>query len=1348
MNTRIATERPRWDGAEATAVRVMTIGDDEATPLVILPSEPVWMGGEATSSLGAAMPQAHRQITAQFAPFPGRRINAKPVATAAVAPDTWHLQGRTGALTGQAFGDYELGGILGEGGMGVIYRARQRSLGRRVAVKTLSSAVGQDPVQRGRFEIEARAAGLIRSPHVVQVHAAGSHNDTAYFVMEFVDGQHLGEVIREHEEQQRRIQVERVALWMLHAARGLAAAASHGVVHRDIKPSNLLLAQDQPQAGLGGRGPTDRAERGRSPRTNSTSGAVGFGAGEARGPGVDGTSRSETLKIADFGISRIQGESQLTRTGTAIGTPSYVSPEQGRGDLCDARSDLYSLGVVFYECLTGRKPFVGDTANAVIYQHSYSEPRLPRELDPTIPEHWQAVVMRCLQKDPARRYPDAGELVAEIERIQAGNVSLTAVFNARYGTGADEAMRRYLGRSRRWVAPVSAALLLVTVAVAGSGWWWFAQAGERATERRAAERLRGELRRTFDAIAPLPASASADIERLAAVTGDQDPDVRRWRARVTRIRELFDRLARLDQATLVDAALAGQAQVDLTALSALIGTDHPANARWQARLAANATEIARLRTALGTLDQEQLVSVAQQEATAADRARFASLAGTQDADLLRWNERIAASSVRLAALHEQLVVLDDPATALTEAKAKELASRLLDYHALLGTGRPMVEAVRWQERLATEQQRLVDLRTALARLDDAMLIAVGTQARLAIALTSYATLVPAEDPALRRWGAALVDHGRALVALRQSLALLDQPAALSGAQLDLLRKDLEVLRPLATADDTQVQTWTATLTALDASLRRERDALVPLDRDEPVPLAQQARAAIAVAILDHRGLLSDEVLLAYRRRLIAEQERVVALKAALAVADVPEIELTPALVDQVLLYGRLSGTDDVDYRRWYGRVVKAVQLREALAVLDGAHPLPDHARELLADYAAIFGEDDRRLHVWRAKVDRVTDLRRSLAVLDHALASPDDGAQRLAELLQLVGPFPGADGWQCKLDEIGGLHGQLAGELGPAAVHLDPAAREHLTALGVLEGIAGPRMQAWTKRLAWLAGPGRPAWAAAYAVDEHGPLAQLQLPGDPALTISFRYLPPSTSMIGSPLDEAGRDADEAQVLVTRTTGCWLAAHECTQEVYARISGTAPSAPGSAESTADRPVERITWGETQVFLAALNQQVPGFAGRLPREAEWEHAARAAGAGPWQGPRGALAESDLDQVAWFTAAAAGAGSSHPVGRRKPNALGLHDLHGNVWEWCEDRYGPYSPVPISDPLGVESDLRVARGGSWGDAPGVLRVANRLAVEPGLRSAYLGFRIACTADVPPEVRLEQSAMGDEPVP
>lgn len=1309
---------PKWEGAEATTPFALPPSPDVPVDSDATPVTPIrWEGAEQTAPFAApaaveyrdsgSMPTAHLIITSQFAPFTGGSRKQRAAPKDATPPTIgigrqpgeaeWHLQGRSGLLTGQVFGDYELGAILGEGGMGIIYRARQRSLDRRVAVKTLATNVAQDPVQRGRFELEARAAGLIRSPHVVQVYAAGSYNDISYFVMEFIDGTHLGALIAEHAEQDHCVPPDTAAEWILHAGRGLAAAAAHGIVHRDIKPSNLLITIDQ------------------------------------------------VVKIADFGISKIQGQGDLTRTGTAIGTPSYISPEQGRGNPCDQRADLYSLGVVFYELLTGRKPFTGDTPNAVIYQHNYAEPRLPRDIDPAIPEHYQAVVLKCLQKDPANRYQSATELVQDLERIKAGNLSITAVFSAKYGTGADEAMRRYLGGGRRWLMPAVAALVLVSAGAVGGLWWWQNDLGARAEQRRQLDHLRTELRGVLDVAAPLPPSAGADVDRLAALAGAQDPDVIRWRAKLSRVSELTTRLGRLDEATLAGAALAGEAQADLNALTVLVGDTYPGVDRWRAKLLSTATEIARLRDHLSAFDKASEVTVAMQEDLVTDLARFTSLAGDKDADLGRWRGRIAATQARLATLKTILAAYDDTKVTRTAAQSRQLAVQLADYVTLRGQDHLDEDGARWQQRAAGERQRLEALRGELAQLDQVAVLSESTQARLASSLVTYQAQVDPDDAELLRWQRRLAETGRALVSLRTSLAVLDQIDGLTGEQLDTARRDLDVLRPLVAVDDAQVKVWSASLAATDARLKTHHAALAVLDQDAAVSRVQAQAAEAAISELDRRQMLRDDAKIAYRKRLIAEAARLTELKQRLAIADQPEVDITPGLVDSVLLYGRLAGTDDVDYQRWYARVVRAVQLREVLSALDVVGPVPDRARELLAEYAQIMGQDDRRVRQWRTKLDRVAELRRALAPLDRIAPAPVDGHERLAELVALIGAFPGSDIWRSKLDRVRSLERQLTSELGAMVIRLSPTAREHLAQLGALAGTDDPQMREWAKRLAYLAGPGQPRWAKAYAVDAAGPRATLVLTGEPVVSVEFRYIPPGEFVMGSPVDEPGRDSDEPEVRVTLTKGYWFAVQECRQDLWQRIMGTNPS----LDPEPEHPVQRVTWPDVQAFLVRFNETVPGVDARLPTEAEWEHAARAGEAGPWQGPRGPLALTEVEQISWFHGATHGDFGAHAGGRRQPNGIGLQDLQGNVWEWCADRYGVYSPVPVVDPVGFESDLRVARGGSWGDAAERVRVANRVALPPGMRSSFLGFRLAAEAALPPEVRIgstQNDAAADEP--
>jgi formylglycine-generating enzyme required for sulfatase activity len=270
---------------------------------------------------------------------------------------------------GQVWGDIELVRLLGKGGMGSVYLGRQRSLDRTVAVKVLPEHLGGDEQFRRRFMLEAKAIALVSHANVIQVYAAGTHERHHYFVMEFVDG---GDLSARVKSGWRPTRDEAIAL-ALQAARGLVAAGERGLVHRDIKPGNMLL------------------------------------------------DKKGVLKLTDFGLVKLAtGDHGMTITGTIMGTVSYFSPEQGRGLPCDCRTDIYALGVVLYELLTGKLPFTGSEPTSVIYQHIHTDPPLPRSIDASLGEDVQQVVLTCLQKKPEERYQTAAELVADLERLQRG----------------------------------------------------------------------------------------------------------------------------------------------------------------------------------------------------------------------------------------------------------------------------------------------------------------------------------------------------------------------------------------------------------------------------------------------------------------------------------------------------------------------------------------------------------------------------------------------------------------------------------------------------------------------------------------------------------------------------------------------------------------------------------------------------------------------------------------------------------------------------------------------------------------------------------------------------------------
>ena len=261
-------------------------------------------------------------------------------------------------------GRYEVIGELGQGAMGVVYKARDPLIDRVVAIKTINLGLALDEKDEyeGRFYQEAKAAGRLNHPNIVTIYDVGKSGDVAYIAMEFLEGQELRDIMNER----GILPVEQVLDVVAQVALGLAYAHEHGIVHRDVKPSNIMLVRDG------------------------------------------------HVKITDFGIARMASAAIRTQTGMVLGSPKYMSPEQVMGKDIDQRSDIFSLGVMLYELLTGQAPFDGENVNAIMYQTLNLAPAPPSSLNPSVPEMVNFIVAKALTKGLDDRYQNAKDFAIDL----------------------------------------------------------------------------------------------------------------------------------------------------------------------------------------------------------------------------------------------------------------------------------------------------------------------------------------------------------------------------------------------------------------------------------------------------------------------------------------------------------------------------------------------------------------------------------------------------------------------------------------------------------------------------------------------------------------------------------------------------------------------------------------------------------------------------------------------------------------------------------------------------------------------------------------------------------------------
>ncbi|MFQ5676096.1 MAG: serine/threonine protein kinase, partial [bacterium] len=323
-------------------------------------------------------------------------------------------------MIGQIILHYKITEKLGEGGMGVVYKAKDTKLKRKVALKFLPLQTMAGEEEKARFEHEAQAAAALDHPNICTVHEINEADGQTFIAMAYVEGQSLHELIIDN----CQLTIINCLDYAIQIAEGLQAAHEKEIVYRDIKPANILIT-----------------EKGQ-------------------------------VRITDFGLAKLAGRTQLTKEGTAMGTVAYMSPEQTQGVDVDHRTDIWALGAVIYEMITGQQPFVGDYEQAVIYSIMNEDPEPPTALRTGVPMELERIVLKALAKEPDERYQRVDEMLVDLKGVQKALESGVSQTKARAGAAPKPASDQMAETQRiskisKTVPLVAIPILLITLGLAG-----------------------------------------------------------------------------------------------------------------------------------------------------------------------------------------------------------------------------------------------------------------------------------------------------------------------------------------------------------------------------------------------------------------------------------------------------------------------------------------------------------------------------------------------------------------------------------------------------------------------------------------------------------------------------------------------------------------------------------------------------------------------------------------------------------------------------------------------------------------------------------------------------------------
>ena len=1069
---------------------------------------------------------------------------------------------------------------IARGGMGVVFKARHLRLNRPAAIKMILGGKYHDPATRIRFLIEAEAVAQLDHPHIVGVHEFGTHENLPFFVLEYVGGGTLaGKLAREG-----RFAPRAATDMVVKLADGIAAAHAKGIVHRDVKPANILLTE----------------------------------AGEP--------------KVADFGLAKV-GQSDMTATGAVMGTPSYMSPEQAAGRVREVGTptDVYALGAILFELLTGRPPFLGDTAMATIQQVLTRDPDRPRGIDPAIPRDLETICLKCLEKDSKKRYRTAAELAAELQAFQDGRpITARPVGNLER---AWKWTKRHPGRA----SGVAAGLLLTVGLLVASN----EIRDQRVKDQLAAEKRLGE-------------------EQLAAETKRLD-DLRAADEKARQVQEVTRRETR-------------------------------------------ATALVQSLASADTAGVPRLIE---------DLAEFRNLTGPQLRELAKQPVNTKPGlHARMALLSEEPERAGELAAYLPECRPEELLpvrSQLKPHAAEVAPGL-------W------------------ALLTDAT-AEPGKRVRAACVLAGLAP----DDPRWKTLAPAVVEQ----VTKENPLEAVVWSQALEPVRGDLLPA-LVRRYPESRGRIESGKLAVSELVAEASGFDLTANLLARYTTDRPAELAELAMIVDA----RHHERFADAI----RKN---REEVVPVLRAELGKVAFPGGLVGSGLASVVGAAVSVSALDpDPVFDAVAKRKANAAAVLLTLGESESVWPLlrfpadgDPSARSYLVERLAGIGADP-------------------LALIRRFRDEPEVSGKRA--LLIALGDFPVSAVWAGEREGLAkelvtlyrehpdpGLHGAIdwllrqrwgkAAELAGMDAELGLVSRGRVAARAVFGGVPVP---GFGGVMGVACGPLLPAPVVGHDRDWF-------VNGEGQTYAVVRG--PVEFTLGSPATESGRFADETAHPKRIGRSFAIATKKVTVEQFLRFR---PRHRWTERYSPDRdsPAVAVTWYDAAEYCNWLSEREgippdqwcyePNKGGkyaegmqikeghlkltgyRLPTEAEWEYACRSGSlAGRYYG----RSEELLPRYGWYLKNADD--RAWPVGRLRPNDLGLFDMLGNANEWTEDPGFLYDIRRMEDIENTsqlrlkEQMTRLLRGGSFVFTPVFLRCASRSVNRPSFVFNSTGFRPSRTS-------------------